>query len=77
MGHSKHLPSVYTIRGLRTFQGLVFLDKHSAQQYLNHAIPGDLPEHVTIEPAEVIYYGGSLGGASTEDLQHLKLTSKE
>lgn len=77
MGHSKNLPSVYTIRGLRAFQGLVFLDRISAQQHLNHAIPGDLPEHVTIEPAEVIYYGGSLGGATTEDLQQTKSISKE
>ena len=77
MGNSPSLPSVYTIRGLRVAQGLVFLDPRSAQQWLDANIPQGYAAHVTIEPAEVIYYGGSLGGASTEDLQQIKLSRKE
>lgn len=77
MGHSKNLPSVYTIRGLRAAQGFIFLDPASAHSWLRQRFPEGVSAHVSIEVAEVVYYGGALGGASTEDLQQIKLNSKE
>lgn len=67
MSPSKFLPSVFTIRGLRAAQGLVFLDDTSARDWLrfNEIHMG---EHIRILPAEVIYYGGGLGSKTTEDL---------
>lgn len=68
MSPSKFLPSVYTIRGLRAAQGLVFLDPRSAQAWLRQKLPEGTPEHVTVEVAEIIYYGGALPAKSTEEL---------
>lgn len=69
MSPSKFLPSVYTIRGLRASQGLVFLDPRSAQAWLKENLPEGIPEHVQVVPAEVIYYGGHLDSKTTEDIQ--------
>jgi len=77
MGHSKNLPSVYTIRGLRAAQGFIFLDPASANSWLRQRFPEGVSDHVTIDVAEVVYYGGALGGSTTEDLQQNKLSSKE
>jgi hypothetical protein len=60
MSPSKHLPSVYTIRGLRAAQGYIFLDPRSAQRWLRDNLPEGIPEHVRVEVAEIIYYGGAL-----------------
>jgi hypothetical protein len=73
IGASRFLPSVYTVRGLRAAQGLVFMDSLSALQWLAQKLPEGIPEHVTVEPAEVIYYGGALASHSTEDLQKKKM----
>ena len=69
MSPSKFLPSVYTIRGLRAAQGCIFLDPRSAFSWLRERFPEGIPEHVSVKPAEVIYYGGHLSSKSTEDLQ--------
>jgi hypothetical protein len=56
---SKHLPDVYTIRGLRAAQGYVFRDPLSAVRWLKDR--GLTPtDHILILPAEVIYYGSNL-----------------
>lgn len=68
MSPSKFLPSVYTIRGLRAAQGLIFLDPLSAQGWLHREFPEGIPEHVQVLPAEIIYYGGSLPAKTTEDI---------
>lgn len=56
---SKHLPDVYTIRGLRAAQGVVFKDPLSAVRWL---LDRELEpnEHIQILPAEIIYYGSNL-----------------
>jgi hypothetical protein len=66
---SKFLPSVYVIKGLRAAQGLVFLDTRSALQWLTRTLPEGIPEHVGVDVAEIIYYGGHLDSKSTEDIQ--------
>lgn len=74
IGYSKFLPSVFTIRGLRAAQGFVFMDEGSAWQWLRNNVP-DAAEHVTVAPAEVIFYGGALGGKTTEDIMKERLTA--
>lgn len=69
MSPSKFLPSVYTIRGLRAAQGFVFLDQGSALSWLHRTLPEGIPEHVVVDRAEIIYYGGHLDSKSTEDIQ--------
>lgn len=70
---NKHLPSLYTIRGLRVAQGLIFKDPLSAHRWMNETLH-HIPDHVTVEPAEVIYYGSnlSLDMKTTEDIQKEK-----
>jgi len=67
---SKFLPDVYTIRGLRAAQGLIFKDVFSAQRWLKEK-GLELKDHWSIEPAEVIYYGSNLTSdmKTTEDAQ--------
>lgn len=56
---SKFLPSLYTIRGLRAAQGVIFKDPLSARRWMEEQ--GIVPaEHVKVLPAEVIYYGSNL-----------------
>ena len=74
MSPSKYLPSVYTIRGLRAAQGLIFLDTRSALAWLRREFPEGIPEHVQVLPAEIIYYGGSLPAKTTEDIQRERVT---
>lgn len=71
---SKHLPSLYTIRGLRVAQGLIFKDPLSAHRWMKENLD-HIPGHVTVEPAEVIYYGSnlSLDMKTTEDIQKEKM----
>lgn len=75
MSPSKFLPSVYTIRGLRAAQGLIFLDDRSAYEWLRKTLPEGLPEHVKVLPAEIIYYGGHLDSKSMEEIQRERLSN--
>lgn len=64
---SKFLPSMYTIRGLRAAQGLIFLDILSAESWL-YENKIELKDHMKIKAAEVIYYGGALKSKTTEEI---------
>lgn len=70
----KHLPSLYTIQGLRAAQGFIFLDRLSAKQWLRDTLGTPLETlspHVVIKPADVIYYGSNIQYEmkTTEDIQ--------
>jgi len=71
-----NLPDVYTIHGLRAAQGFVFKDRLSAKRWLRETLGTpleDLPSHVVIRPAEVIYYGSNL----TVDMKTTEQVRKE
>ena len=57
---SQFLPEIYTIRGLRAAQGFVFKDPLTAKQWLKEQGLTEIPFHIQILPATVIYYGSNL-----------------
>lgn len=63
---NQHLPSLWSIIGCEDAQGFVFRDPLSAKQWLQQLMGKKLSEKalrkrtVTIERAQVIYYGSNL-----------------